>query len=134
MNKKKWIIVLVICLVGFSVLAIQKLMTEGVLRVGFPKEDLIKLENGTYIVKDIDISPGKYAIYAVEGDGVVRIGTEEHSLNSSLFLEAKARTGSVPKSVLYSVVYEESPKINLENSTVITVEGDPVFKISFVGR
>jgi len=135
MNKKKCLMLLVPILIILGVIGIHKALADGTMRFGAPQNDFIILSNGTHEVGKIDLEPGTYAIYATDGSGTVRVGDTNYELNSDLFEDAKNRTGNAPfSSVLYGILYEESPKISIGSEDTIIVDGDASFKISFVGR
>jgi len=133
MVKKSWvtIIIVVIVLVGIS-FGLQRMLETGNLKVGFPAKDFISLSNGTYRLNELDLPPDTYAIYASRGSGVVTIGGETYDLSSDTFEGIKMNEEGAPESVLYGMLYQESPKVTITDSTVIVVEGDDDFAISFI--
>jgi len=100
---------------------------------GFPRSDFISLRNGTHELSDIDLPPGEYAIYAVEGAGTVYIDRKEYRLNSDLLTKTKEETANSPfEGTLYRYMYNKSPKITLKEQSRLVVSGEESFKVSFI--
>jgi len=130
MNKKGWTIVLIIaCIVAIGAVAIPKLLEEGVMTFGWPEDDFIVLKNGTYTFEDLKLNPNSYAIYALSGTGVVDVDGSEYPLDSALFAQASRQSF-----VKTTVLYQESPKVEIQAKTTLVVSGDPEFQISFLKR
>jgi hypothetical protein len=83
-------------------------------------------------MKDLSLKPGRYAVYATSGSGVVSIGEERYNLDSELLEDVKSRTQGAPGQISFGILYEESPRIEISAGFSIVVEGDEDFEISFV--
>jgi hypothetical protein len=131
MKKKKWYILLAggMLIVALGAITIPKLMESGTLSFGFPQNEFVDLGNGTYVVREINFEPGKYAIYTREGRGTVHVDETEYQLDGELFEKAEQQIF-----VKDTVIYEESPKVFLSDDTIITVVGGEDFKLSFLRR
>jgi hypothetical protein len=130
MDKKHWLIgSIVIGLIAVGGFAIPRLLEAGIMTVGWPEKNFIILTNGTYTFDQLDLEPGSYAIYAIVDKGVVDVDGTEYALNHELFARSEGE-GFAGNSVLY----EESPKVEIKTETMIVVRGDSTFQISFLKR
>jgi len=130
-KQKRIILIIVFVLLTLGGGAIYKMTIDGDLKWGEPDADFISLINGSYEIKNLELQADTYAIYARVGFGIVTIGGEHYELNSSLFKDVSSKTMAIP-SATYSVIYGESPKVTITDSTVIVVEGEDDFEISFI--
>jgi len=133
MKKNKWVLLGIVAsiLVGGG-LFIRQMVEDGTVRVGFVNGDFPPLNNGTYEISELTLKPNRYAIYATAGSGRVSIDQETFDLNSDLLEDTKKRMKGVPDQMFYGLLYEESPRIMLSETSVIVVDGEEDFEISFI--
>jgi len=133
MNKKRLLVLgVVVIVLVWGVSSIPWLIETEHIKIGAPKGDFITLANGSYALKDIDLAPGRYGIYAVKGTGRVSIDAEEWELDSSLFKDIENDGDNIPRSFNLVILYRESPKAMLTDDSVIIVNGDTDFTLGFV--
>jgi len=104
-------------------------VSDGTAIFGGVTHDFIMLQNGTYVVSEIGHPPGKYAIYAAEGEGLVTIDGIDYPLDDARFKEIKSG-GAEP--ALYNFLYLEGPKIEVHAESRIIVQGDDTFEVGFI--
>jgi len=132
MKKKGIILTFIVVVLVSGALFIRKQIEEGNVSFGFANADFISLQNGTYVLTDLDLEHGKYGVYALKGAGRVTIDGVSSELNSKLFEDIKNERNDVPMTVHFASLYSESPKVELVADSVIIVDGDENFEISFV--
>jgi hypothetical protein len=101
----------------------------GVVSLGIEKSD-VALANGEYSFKNSGLEHEReYAMYALGGTGNVSIGSERYELNDNHF---KALSSEQEEAEFYELIYQESPKVTLSADSIIIVQGDEDFAISFL--
>lgn len=125
--KKKAIIIGVITLASL-VLGLG-LYSKGIIRFGMPKTEYPVLEKGEYRVANLNIDTGKYAIYAKKGSGKVIVNDKEYLLSDEVSKKAEKELGGIKN----SLVYEDSPKVELNQDSQIKVETEN-FEVSFMKK
>lgn len=130
MKSKKWIFAAAIIILGLISLLYVGYKTNN-LRLGMIRDDLPTLVSGDYKNNDnLSLKPGVYAIYAKRGKGEIRFAGKLYKLDDALFVRAQKQPGNVKN----AVIYEESPKISIDEDSKISVKGDQEFLVSFVKR
>jgi len=139
MNKKRYVVLVVLGVVVVVLSAIglkvKALADEGKLTVmtGPIQTNFAELQNGEYNAGKLELSAGKYAIYALEGYGEVTIGEKTYALDEELLLDIEEDLRDMPLAPLVTVnLYSKSPKVEIKQDMTITVKGDENFTISFL--
>jgi hypothetical protein len=132
MKRKKRFLVFLFPLLIVFVIGVLILTGQVNYRFGLAKSNSIVLSHGTHDVSQIAHEPGEYRIYAVSGAGVVTIDGIEYELDASLLQNMKRDGGIWGKMFAESGIYNESPAVILTKDSVIDVQGDEDFAISFV--
>jgi len=135
MSKKAWILIGLVVLLFVGGAVLQKGMKGGNITLGFPESDFVVLTNGSYIFNDLELAghteASSYVIYTVEGEGTVSVdGLAYPLLNKKDLTDIKE--GSLAG--WQSGVYGMSTKITIMPESVIVVNGELDFKVSFLRR
>jgi len=132
-NNKNLHLILVGLIVLISLGTIVRIVMPNS-RFGFAGDgsEFPDLTTGTYVVRDIDLPAGEYAIYAVSSKGVACVDDTEYVLDHSDVAEIEDTATGIFSTMKASMIYGASPKVTVDEASVIVVQGDADFTMSFI--